>query len=66
MFKEYFVVARYVASIPSTKDMTDFVLDEVVRDMSSISPNQIESFIKTNFSVLEGNEINMEDIDNDE
>lgn len=63
MFKEYYVVARYIASIPEGKDITSFVLDEVERDIRAVKPENMALFLNNTFSVIEGQEI---DIDSEE
>lgn len=63
MFKEYFVVARYVAAIPKSKDMTEFILDEVQQEISGIAPNQMKKYLHGLFSVIEGDEVEVDEED---
>lgn len=64
MIREYFVVARYVASVPNGVDETEFILKEVTREISDTSPNKMDSFVRNLFSVLPGEEI--DDFEEDE
>jgi hypothetical protein len=63
MLKEYFVVGRYIAQIPKDKNITEFILNEVESELREISPNQLKGYLNGLFSVIEGEEI---DIDEDE
>jgi hypothetical protein len=63
MLKEYYVVSRYIASIPEGKDMTNFILSQVEEELSGITPGDWKSYLKHNFSVIEGDEV---EIDEDE
>lgn len=57
MLKEYYVVARYIASVPSSKDYTEFILNEVEKEFSSVKAGDLRPFIDNLFSVIEGEEI---------
>lgn len=61
MLKEYFVVARYVASVPEGMSFNELVLGELVRDIQSTSPNQMENLLKSMFTVIEGEEMDSEE-----
>ena len=63
MLKEYFVVGRYIAQIPKDKNITEFILNEVESELREISPNQLKGYLNGLFSVIEGEEI---EIDEDE
>ena len=63
MLKEYFVVGRYIAQIPKDKNITEFILNEVESELREISPNQLKNYLNGLFSVIEGEEI---EIDEDE
>lgn len=65
MFKEYYVVARYVAAIPSNKDVTEFILAEVEKEFSEVSPKKMNEYLKGLFTVIEGEEIDMENEDDE-
>lgn len=61
MLKEYFVVGRYLANIPESKDMTEFILKEVQSELSAISPNQLSGYLKGLFAVIEGEEVELDE-----
>lgn len=61
MFKEYFVVARFVAAIPKGKDMTEFILHEVEQEISDVSSRGMKDYLHGLFSVIEGQEVNIDD-----
>lgn len=61
MLKEYFVVARYVASVPEGMSFNDLVLNELISDIKSTSPNQIDNLLKSMFNVIEGEEVDSEE-----
>ena len=61
MLKEYFVVGRYLANIPESKDMTEFILKEVQSELSEISPNQLGNYLKGLFAVIEGEEVELDE-----
>jgi hypothetical protein len=63
MFKEYYVVARYVAAIPKGKDMTEFILAEVEKEISDVSPRGMKDYLSGLFSVIEGEEVDMDNED---
>jgi hypothetical protein len=61
MLREYFVVGRYIAQIPKDKNITEFILNEVESELREISPNQLKGYLNGLFSVIEGEEIDIED-----
>jgi hypothetical protein len=63
MLKEYYVVSKYIASIAEGQDMTNFILSHVEEELSGITPGNWKSYLKHNFSVIEGDEV---EIDGDE
>lgn len=60
MLKEYYVVSRYIASIPRGQDMTEFILSQVESDLSIIKPENWKNYLNNTFSVIEGEEIDEE------
>lgn len=63
MLKEYFVVGRYIAQIPKDKDIAEFILAEMESELGNVAPNQMKNYLNGLFTVLEGEEI---EIDEDE
>jgi hypothetical protein len=63
MIKEYFVVANYVASIPADKDIQEFILSEIERELRNIEPDNLKAYLHGLFSVVEGDEISLEDME---
>lgn len=60
MFKEYFVVAKYIASIPPGKDATEFILNEMEQEISDVSSRGMKDYLHGLFSIIEGEEVNLE------
>jgi hypothetical protein len=54
MLKEYYVVGRYLAQIPESKDMTEFIITQIESELRGISPNQLKGYLNGLFSVIEG------------
>ena len=54
MLKEYYVVGRYIAQIPESKDMTEFIITQIESELRGISPNQLKGYLNGLFSVIEG------------
>jgi hypothetical protein len=54
MLKEYYVVGRYIAQIPESKDMTEFIINQIESELRGISPNQLKGYLNGLFSVIEG------------
>ena len=54
MLKEYYVVGRYIAQIPESKDMTEFIITQIESELREISPNQLKGYLNGLFSVIEG------------
>lgn len=65
MIKQYFVVGNYIAQIPKDKDINDFILAQLEADLKEISPNNLKSFLASFFSVLEGDEVDVDMEDED-
>lgn len=66
MLKEYFVVGRYIAQIPKDKDIAEFILAEMESELGNVAPNQMKNYLNGLFTVLEGEEIEVdEDEEND-
>lgn len=66
MLKEYFVVGRYIAQIPKDKDIAEFILAEMESELGNVAPNQMKNYLNGLFTVLEGEEIEVdEDDEND-
>lgn len=61
MLKEYFIVGRYIANIPASKDINSFILAQVEEDLKNISPNALKAYLDGLFNVIEGEEIDIED-----
>jgi len=61
MLKEYFIVGRYIANIPASKDISSFILAQVEEDLKGISPNALKGYLDGLFNVIEGEEIDIED-----
>jgi hypothetical protein len=61
MLKEYFIVGRYIANIPASKDINSFILAQVEEDLKGISPNGLKGYLDGLFNVIEGEEIDIED-----
>jgi hypothetical protein len=61
MLKEYYVVSRYIASIPEGQDMTEFILSQVELDLSGVKPGDWGSYLNNAFSVLEGEEVEIDE-----
>lgn len=69
MFREYFVVARYIANIPEGADIDKFVLDQVSEDLVSSMKNSednLKSFLDATFSVLPGEEVDIDEFEDEE
>jgi hypothetical protein len=63
--REYYVVGRYIASIPKGKDISEFILNEVEAEMKGVSPNQLKGYLHNLFSVIEGEEIDIDEEDDE-
>lgn len=61
MLKEYYVVGRFIAQIPKDKDITEFILAEVESELQGISPNQLKGYLSGLFSVIEGEEVDIDE-----
>lgn len=61
MIKEYLVVGRYIAQIPESKDITEFILTQLEVDLTDIKPEDIKGFINSFFSVVEGDVVEVDD-----
>ena len=65
MLREYFVIARYVGSVPTNKNYTDVILEEVANDFRGLSDDNLISFLHNAFSVIEGEEISSEEMEDE-
>lgn len=61
MLREYYVVGRYIASIPESKDISEYILAEMERELGNVSPNQLKAYLNGLFSVIQGEEIEIEE-----
>jgi hypothetical protein len=66
MLKEYFVVGRYIAQIPKDKNIAEFILAEMESELGNVAPNQMKNYLNGLFTVLEGEEIEVDEDDEDE
>lgn len=69
MFREYFVVARYIANIPEGTDIEKFVLDQVSEDVVSSMKNSEDNFkffLYDTFTVLPGEEVDIDEFEDEE
>ena len=65
MIREYFVIARYVGSVPTNKNYSEVILQEVANDLRGLLDENLETFLEATFSVLEGDEVDIEEMDED-
>lgn len=65
MIKQYFVVSTYAASIPEDKDKTEAILDTMANELASVSKEQLRQYLGSVFDVIEGDEIDVEEVDED-
>lgn len=63
MIKQYFVVGNYIAQIPKDKNFSEFILAQLEADLKGVSVNQLKNFLDGFFSVIEGDEVEMEEDD---
>jgi hypothetical protein len=66
MLKEYYVVGRYIAQIPKDKDIAEFILAEMEAELGNVTPNQLKSYLNGLFTVIEGEEIEVDEDEIDE
>ena len=66
MLKEYFVVGRYIAQIPKDKDIAEFILAEMESELGNVAPNHMKGYLNGLFTVLEGEEIEVDEDDENE
>ena len=66
MLKEYFVVGRYIAQIPKDKNIAEFILAEMESELGNVAPNQMKNYLNGLFTVLEGEEIEVDEDDENE
>lgn len=63
MLREYYVVGRYIAQVPASKDMTEFILAEVESELKEIDPKQLKNYLNGLFAVIEGEVIDVDEED---
>ena len=66
MFRQYLVVSSYVAAIPEGKDKTQFILEAVYNDLSVIPKEQLMNYLESVFNVIEGDEVEVDEGEEDE
>jgi len=65
MIKQYFVVGNYIAQIPKDKDISEFILAQLEADLKGTSANSLKTFLDSFFSVIEGEEVEVDMDDED-
>ena len=65
MIKQYFVVGNYIAQIPKDKNISEFILAQLEADLKGTSANSLKTFLDSFFSVIEGEEVEV-DMDDDD
>jgi hypothetical protein len=65
MIKQYFVVGNYIAQIPKDKNISEFILAQLEADLKGTSANSLKTFLDSFFSVIEGEEVEVDMDDED-
>lgn len=65
MIKQYFVVGNYIAQIPKDKNISEFILAQLEADLKGTSANGLKTFLDSFFSVIEGDEVDVDMEDED-
>lgn len=66
MIKRFFIVGNYVGSVPKGKNIEDYMIDQLEKDILSTPPNQMNKYLHSFFSVIESDEeIDIEDYENE-
>lgn len=61
MIREYLVAAAFTVDVPEGEDPSNFIIEDLAKSLSSMSKENVDSYLKSIFSVIEGDEIVMED-----
>lgn len=64
MFKEYFVVATYIARVPQSRIEEEFIIEQMASEIRSYPMDKLEDCLKNLFHVIVGEEV--EDIEEDD
>lgn len=60
MIREYILAAAFVLDVPEGKDPSTFIIEDLARTLSSMSKENVDSYLKSIFNVIEGDEVEIE------
>lgn len=60
MIREYILAAAFVLDVPEGKDPSTFIIEDLAITLSSMSKENVDSYLKSIFNVIEGDEVEIE------
>lgn len=63
--REYFLAASYVASIPKDNSAEDYIISSFAESLATVKPENLHEYLKNMFHVIEGDEVTIDRLEED-